>query len=257
MKNFKLLKTVCLVAWLTVSSFSHAQAESNGDPGVPLTIADPYIEMHTGPGSGYPIFHVVDRGEKIVILKRKTNWYKIRAENDKEGWATRRQMQQTLLPDGEQLQFIKLDKDAFTARRWEMGVTGGELANAPITSLYGGYNFTRNFSTEFTLAQSVGNVSSSMQYKLNLLMQPFPDWNYAPFFSLGLGTIDVNPNATLIEPKNQSNEFSQLGFGIRKYLSRRFMFRFEVNEYVIFSASNDKDENEEISEWKLGFAIFF
>ena len=76
---------------LALSPFVFAEAEGE----IPLTIADPYIEMHTGPGSGYPIFHVVDRGEKIVILKSKTNWYKIRAVNGKEGWATRRQMQQT------------------------------------------------------------------------------------------------------------------------------------------------------------------
>jgi len=88
-------------------------------------------------------------------------------------------------------------------------------------------------------------------------MQPFPEWSYSPYFTLGLGTIDVNPNATLIDPEDKNNEFAQMGFGIRKYLSRRFMLRFELNEYVIFSASNDKDENEDISEWKLGFAIFF
>jgi len=239
---------------LLALSFSE-QASSEEE--IPLTIADPYIEMHTGPGSGYPIFHVVDRGQKIIILKRKTNWYKIQAENGKQGWATREQMQLTLLPDGQQLKFAELDQDAFEQRRWELGVTGGELKNAPITSLYGAYGFTENFSTEFTLGHSVGNVSSSLLYKFNLLMQPFPAWSYSPYFTLGLGMIDVKPSATLIEPANKTNEFSQVGIGIRKYLSRRFMLRFELNEYIIFSASNDKDENEDISEWKLGFAIFF
>lgn len=249
----RLIRLVC--AWLMLVSSPVIAADSNAQ--VPLTITDPYIEMHTGAGSGYPIFHVVDRGQKIFILKRKTNWYKIRTQNGKEGWATREQMQQTLLPDGEQLQFAELNQDAFQQRRWELGVTGGELADAPITSIYGAYGFTPNFSTEFTVGHSVGNVSSSVLYKLNLLMQPFPDWGYSPFFTLGMGSIDVNPNATLIEPAKQSNEFSQIGLGVRKYLSRRFMLRLEMNEYVIFSATNDKDENEDISEWKLGFAVFF
>lgn len=224
---------------------------------IPLTIADPYIEMHTGAGSAYPIFHVIDRGQQIIMLNRKTNWYKIRAENGKEGWASREQMQLTLLPGGQQLKFTELDQGAFERRRWELGVTGGELADAPITSIYGAYGFTENFSTELTLGHSVANVSSSLLYKINLLMQPFPTWSYSPYFTLGLGSIDVKPNATLIEPADKRNTFSQMGIGIRKYLSRRFMLRFELNEYIIFSASNDKDENEDISEWKLGFAIFF
>jgi hypothetical protein len=88
-------------------------------------------------------------------------------------------------------------------------------------------------------------------------MQPFPSWSYSPYFTLGAGAIDVKPSATLIEPADKQNELSQMGFGIRKYLSRRFLLRLEANEYVVYSASNDKDENEEISEWKLGFAIFF
>ena len=31
-------------------------------------VNDPYIELHTGPGRGYPIFHVTERGERIIIL---------------------------------------------------------------------------------------------------------------------------------------------------------------------------------------------
>jgi hypothetical protein len=88
-------------------------------------------------------------------------------------------------------------------------------------------------------------------------MQPFPEWSYSPFFTLGLGSIQVKPNATLIDPADKNNAVSQIGFGIKTYLSRRFILRFELNEYVIFSANNDKDENEDITEWKIGFAIFF
>jgi hypothetical protein len=253
LKTFKLIQFAGIILLLALSPRVFGAEEDK----IPLTITDPYIEMRTGPGSGYPIFHVVDRGEKIIILKRKTAWYKIRTLNGKEGWGTRDQMQKTLLPDGEQLKFAELNQGAFIERNWELGVSGGQLEDAPITSVYAAYNFTPNFSTEFTLGHSVGNVSSSFLYKLNLLMQPFPEWGYSPFFTLGLGSIDVKPSATLIEPADKNNQFSHLGLGIRKYLSRRFMLRLEVGEYVIFSASNDKDENEDISEWKLGFAIFF
>ena len=51
-----------------------------------VAVADPYLEMHTGPGRGYPIFHVVDRGENVSIVMQRTDWYFIRAENGTEGW---------------------------------------------------------------------------------------------------------------------------------------------------------------------------
>ena len=249
----KAIFSLLLVVLLANPQITLAQSEQ----AVSLTIADAFIEMHTGPGAGFPVFNVVDRGQKIIILKRKTSWYKIRAENGKTGWASRQQMQQTLLPTGQQLQFVEEDKDTFIQRKWELGAASGELEKAPILSIYGAYALTQNISTEITLGHSVGNVSSSNLYKLNLLMQPFPEWNYSPYFTMGVGVIQVKPNATLIEPADKNNTLSQIGFGFKTYLSRRFILRVELNEYVIFSANNDKDQNEDISEWKIGFAIFF
>lgn len=227
------------------------------DSGLQLRIADPYIELHTGPGGRYPIFYVADRGQSIAILKRKTRWFKVRAENGKLGWADSEQMQRTLLPSGQQLTLTEVNQQSFVERKWELGASSGELEHAPVISLYAGYAFTQNLSAELTLGQSIGNVSSSNLYKLNLLMQPFPQWSYSPFFTLGAGAIEVKPNATLIDPLDRNNAMSQIGFGFKAYLSRRFILRFELNEYVIFSATNDKDENEDITEWKLGFAVFF
>lgn len=243
---------VLLVIWfLPTTSWAGTEYEQL------LTIADPYIEMHTGPAMAYPVFNVIDRGESITVIKRVTNWFLIRSNKGKEGWVNRDQLQRTLLPGGHQLKLQDLTSEDFKARQWEMGVLTGELEGAPIISFYGAYAFTENISTEFNLGQSVGTVSSSLMYKLNLLMQPFPEWEYSPFFTLGLGQIKVKPNATLIDPLDKDNQVSQIGIGVRKFLSRRFVLRAEYNEYVVFSASNAKDENEDIGEWKLGFAVFF
>ena len=31
-----------------------------------ILIADPFIELHTGPGRGYPVFHVIERGREVT-----------------------------------------------------------------------------------------------------------------------------------------------------------------------------------------------
>ncbi len=244
---------LCLAVLLCGTSTAYAQTE---EP-LELVIADPYIELHTGPGARYPIFHVLDRGQSITILKRKTRWYKIRSSKNKTGWVSEQQLQQTLLPDGQQIVFVEADKDSFVERKWELGVTTGELEKAPALSVYGGYLFTENLSSELTFGHAIGNVSSSNILKLNMLIQPYPAWRFSPFFTLGAGVIQVKPNATLINPADKKNAMSQVGFGFKTYLSRKFILRFEYNQYVIFSANNDKDANEDISEWKIGFALFF
>jgi len=60
-------------------------AQADEDSVAQVTIADPFVELHTGAGTGYPIFHIIDRGSQISILKQRTNWIKIRALNAQWG----------------------------------------------------------------------------------------------------------------------------------------------------------------------------
>ena len=90
-----------------------------------------------------------------------------------------------------------------------------------------------------------------------MVMQPLPDLKYSPYMTLGIGNIDVDPSSTLIAVGSESDTLAQFGIGVQRFVSRRFLFRFEFNEYVIFSATNTRDNNEEVSEWKFGFAVFF
>ena len=222
-----------------------------------VQVADPYIELHTGPGEGYPVVYVVERGRIITILKSKTDWFRVKAPTGQEGWVNRDQLAQTLSPAGTDIELRQFTHEDFEKRRWEVGAMGGQLKKAAVLSIYGGYEFTPNFSAELTLSQSLGNVSSSISAKGSLLMSPFPDWWLSPYFSLGTGVIQVRPHPTLVQPKNTTSQFSGVGLGFRTHISKRFIFRMEYNDYVIFSASNDRDQNEELGEWKIGFAVFF
>lgn len=235
----------------------HDSLAAEDDESVQVKIADPFINLHTGPGSAYPIFHVIERGELISIEKRRTDWFRIRSDDGKVGWASRVEMQQTLLPGGELFNVVEAEAKDFVKRDWAYGVTGGELDRAPVVSVFSAYSFTENLAGELTYSHSSASVSSSSSIKANLIMQPFPDWTVTPFFTLGVGKIRVNSGAALISANRVENTFTQAGFGLHYYLNRRFVLRIEISEYVILSANNSKDDNEEINEWKTGFSIFF
>ena len=222
-----------------------------------VIIADPYIELHTGPGSGYPIFHVIERGESITVLKRHTDWFQVKAKKGQEGWVNRNQLTLTLTPAGEQVELKAVTQTEFEQRRWEVGAMGGEFGGAATLSIYGGYAFNKNFSAELTLSQALGNISSSLFLTGSLLAQPFPEWRYSPYFTLGTGIINTDPRTTIVAPRDTTSQLSYAGIGIRTYLTRSFIFRIEYNDYVIFNANNDNDSNEELNQWKLGFAVFF
>ncbi len=102
----------CLVAVLLqicLAASAHAADDLRS-----VIVADPYLEMHTGPGYGYPIFNVVDRGEAVSIVMQRTEWYLVRAENGKEGWVDRAQMELTLQPVGDPVSFQKPGLEEFT-----------------------------------------------------------------------------------------------------------------------------------------------
>lgn len=219
-----------------------------------VKVTDPYIELHTGPGAGYPVFYVVERGEFVEVMKRKTDWFKVRASDGKVGWVVRAQMEQTLTPGGEQTQFAEVSLGDFSSRRWEAGLLGGKFNDSPVMSLYGAYALTDNLSAELSVSQVLGDFSSSWIANLNLLSQPFPAWRFSPFFTLGVGHIETRTKTTLIQAKDSNDEMAHVGFGLKTYLTRRFIFRIDYKNYVGFSSD---DDNEEFEEWKAGFAFFF
>lgn len=219
-----------------------------------VKVAEPYLEMHTGPGRGYPVFNVVDRGKQVEVIKRRTDWFKVRTDKGKEGWVKRTDMVLTLTADGENTAFAEADLGDFSRRRWEAGVMAGDFEGADVITVYAGYAMTQNFSGELAVSQVFGDFSDAVIASLNLIAQPFPEWRLSPYFSLGAGVIRTDPNVTLVGEDDRTEQIGNAGVGVRWYLTRRFIVRGEYRRHTIFQ---DKDDNQEIDEWKAGFAFFF
>jgi len=224
------------------------------DQPLKVEVADPYIELHTGDGRGYPVFHVEEQGAQIEILKRKTDWFKVRTDRGKEGWVAREQLVRTLTPDGEQLEIRDASKKEFTFHRWEMGAMGGDFENADVMTIYGGYFFTPNMSVEVSASRIFPDFSDADMIDASILVHPFPGWRISPFFTVGTGLVKTDPDSTLVQESDRTDQLAHVGVGLRIYLARRFIFRAQYKNYVIFEGT---DNNQEIDEWKAGFAVFF
>ncbi len=100
-------------------------------------VRQPYLELHTGPGRGYPVFHAVPRDESVDVLFRRTDWFKVRTERGVEGWASQRDMLMTVLADGTPFTFDLGDRAGFTAHHFELGMFAGAYGGANLISAYG------------------------------------------------------------------------------------------------------------------------
>lgn len=219
-----------------------------------VVIADPYIDLHTGPGRGYPIFYVAERGEEIVILKSKTTWYKVRLQNKKEGWVNRSQLRRTLTPEGEQTEFAEVEEEDYLKRKWEIGVLSGDAEGFATMTLYGTYAFTKAMAVELSISQFLGDLAGGYVWNVDIVSQPFTDWWISPYFSLGTGQIEIEPNTTLVSSPDIKDNQAHVALGAKMYITQRFLFRAEYRSYKVFQS---RPENEEFEEWKAGFAFFF
>ena len=219
-----------------------------------LTVADPYIELRTGPHSAYPITQIADRGEAIEVIKRRTDWYKVRNERGYTGWVSREQLSRTILANGDEVILKNAGLDELSERRFEAGAMTGDFGGANLISAYGAVALSPNLSLEVIGSQALGNVSNSIIGQGRVVNTFFPQWRASPYFGLGAGIISTSPNATLVQVEDRNDSLASALIGVRAYITRRFMARAEYNAYVVFT---EREENEEIFEWKLGFSFFF
>jgi len=219
-----------------------------------LFVTQPYLELHTGPGRGYPVFHVVPRDESVDVLFRRTDWFKVRTERGVEGWASQKDMLKRVLADGSPFVFPLGDRAGFTSHRWEMGIFAGEYGSATLVSGYAAVSFNSQLQLEGAIGNFLGKFTNGVTGDIGLAHIILPEARLSPFLTLGVGLVHTEPKATLVQPTDRTEQSAYVGGGLRYYLTRRFFLRAEYKAHWIFTRRNS---NEEADEWKLGFAFFY
>ena len=219
-----------------------------------VEVQDPYIDLHSGPGRGFPVTQVVERGASVVLLRQRTDWVKVRTDRDREGWVNRKQLERTLTPDGAEVRLPGPAPDARVTHRWEVGVGAGDFDGADTVAVTGSYALTESLFVRADVAQLLGDYSNGWLGTAGIGHIFMPQWRVSPFVSIGGGVVYVEPNVTLVQASDRTNSTAYAGAGVRGFLNNRFLLQAEYRQFVIFMDTND---NEVINEWTVGFTHFF
>lgn len=219
-----------------------------------VVVADPYLEMHTGPGGGYPVFTVVERGAQVAVLKRRTTWYLVREPRGREGWVAEEQLRKTLELTGGPIGLGETSLANLAKAHWQGGIMLGDFGGASIISLFGSYGLSTHLSIAVTVSQALGNISNAEIATLDLTHTVAPEWRVSPYLSIGAGVIHSSPHTTQIQEVDSTDQMSFVGAGLRMYLTRKFTARAEYRANYTFTS---RDGNEETNEWQAGFGFFF
>jgi hypothetical protein len=217
-----------------------------------VVITQPYLEMHSGPGRGFPVVYTVGRDETVTVLFSRTDWYKVRASGGQEGWARRSDLATTMLASGEPAPIPPYPD--FATHRWELGAGYGVYNRQNLVTTYGDFGLTTSIDAEFVVQQAFGTLDNRYIASIGLRHTFIPEWKwFSP--TAGIGTAyqyieDKVPPA----PREKSNQMAYVSVGARGFITRRFMWRADWRHYVVF---NNLNVNEELEEWKFGLAVFF
>lgn len=232
----------------------HTVAAAAASGAGPVVVQDPYLELRSGPGRGFPVFHVVDRGASVELLRRRTDWIKVRGSDRVEGWVHRSQLERTLTPGGEPVTLPGPSPEARTEHRWEVGLVTGGLEGASLVGVQAAWAATPTLQVRADAAQVLGDYSNGWLGTVGVAHVFAPHWRVSPFVGIGGGVLHVEPKATLVQPDDRTDSTAYAGLGLRGYLTNRFLLQAEYRQFVVFTS---RDDNEEIDEWTVSFVYFF
>jgi len=250
---FKLVIEVWLTCALMVS-------QALADETVQVQITQPYIELHSGPAGGFPVIHVVAKNEWITVLKRRTNWFKVEtikgAQGSVQGWVKQEALHMTQSSTGQPVKLSDGSFESFAQRNVEFGALGGSFESVPSMTIFADWVATENLSAGISVTQALGDLSENQFFLVTVKHTTFPEWRLSPYITLGAGKIRTKPRANLVQAGGEARTSDLLaaGLGLRYYIAQNFMLKLE---YQNLQALTNRDENEDLEQWKLGFAVFF
>jgi hypothetical protein len=251
--------------WL---SFVLMDNQALADENLQVQIKQPYIEIHSGPAGGFPVIHVAAKNEWIRVLKRRTNWFKVETIKAKpgsvqgsvkgsvQGWVKQDALHMTQSSVDQPVKLSDGSFESFAQRNVEFGALGGAFEGIPSMTVFADWVATENLAAGVTVTQALGDLSENQFFLVRVQHTTFPEWRLSPYITLGAGQIRTKPRANLVQggDETRTSDLLAAGLGLRYYIAQNFMLKLE---YQHLQALTDKDVNEDLEQWKLGFAVFF
>jgi hypothetical protein len=243
-----------LACCLALFGASHAQDACAAKTPTTVVVQDAYADLRSGPGRGFPATYSVERDASIQLLRQRTDWIKVRTAAGREGWVHRSQLERTLTPGGAEVRLAGPAPESRTDHRWEVGLASGDFGGANVITVNGAYALNSNLLVRADVNHLLGSFSDGWLGTVGIAHVFMPQWRVSPLVGIGGGVLSISPKATLVQTEDRTDSTAYAAFGVRGFLTNRFLLQAEYRSYVVFTS---RDENEEIDQWTVGFTYFF
>lgn len=220
---------------------------------VTVKVSGDFVNLHSGAGRGYPILQVAVKGEQLTLLTRRTDWVQVEFKQQRY-WLARADLTQLITLEQQGFAVSDDRLAAFEQRSLEAALLFGDFNGSSLYQLSLSYIFSPYLQTELAIGQANGEQADNLSAELSVYISPMPHWRLSPYFGIGGGVLRTTPRTILVQTPDRNNSLASIELGLRYYLSRNFIARAGYRRSVIVT---DRNDNEEIDTWKLGFSVFF
>lgn len=222
---------------------------------VQLSVIDSYLELHSGPGRGYPIFHVMEQGETVYVHRRRTNWFYVSDRRQRQGWVKQEGLARTLAPTGLPAALPETKHGDFLAQQGRVGFTYGRQGGYDSASVMAGFRLFSFAGIEVEYGQLFGSQDEGTTSGISIIVEPIKDWSFTPFLSKGFGHLESRRKTRGQVGASESIDFNYefTGVGINYYIGYSFVVRGEFRSMYL----SGEDDSQSQQAFRLGFSSFF
>jgi hypothetical protein len=197
-----------------------------------LALSEPFVDLHTGPGRGYPVFHVSARGEVVQLLLAHTGWVKLRTAAGIEGWTPRAALQGTLQAAGVAPGLFARWRDTHLRDKLEFGAAWGRFQRQPMLKLGARLRLSEAIAVQAAAGQVQGLYSGTDFWQVDAVLEPMSDLPLSPVFAVGVGRFRNIPNASLVEQGTTNANLAHAGLGLRWRFGARYVLHADWSHFV-------------------------
>ncbi len=217
-------------------------------------VIEAFLELHTGPGRSYPVFYIAEKNETLFLMKKRTDWYKVRLLTGEEGWVHRDEVEKTLRASGIRKSWSERFYERFIGGFLSGSWSGGQFENDPALFLRLAYRLTKVLSAELTLGRSSGDLGDTDLYLAGMTLTPWKGRWFSLSAVIGGGVVKTAPAQLLVNAQSDRFETAYAGAGFSVPLLDRLFLNGNFRHYTLFI--NPK-RNRSFQELSLGLAFAF
>lgn len=186
-----------------------------------LGVTNAFIDLRTGAGVGFPVFHSVNRGGSVTLLKQKANWYKVQAKRGITGWVQADKLAQGTQHLQSRQPFSRVNSLRQNSRNIALETAFGIIGDDPMYGIAMQWRPWRCCGVEARMNKVMGSYTDARLLTAGLYAEKmlWTKWHF--LLALSMGEMSGTPRQTLVNQSVITNSLRTLGLGAKYRVAQR------------------------------------